>query len=219
MTDQRDLQAIEQEGRRIIELGRQAPDASVPQYTGWTLRDLVVHVAGVHGRTAGICRTLPRERIPTTKPPRGADPFDWATEQLETMIGGLRAADHDVAVWTFVDDSAMSFWCRRMVIETGVHRWDAEGARGDPTPLLEIVATHGLDEFPQLYLPRLGDVPAIELVATDLGLSWHFGAGHAGMRIESTASDLFLRLMSRPGARLPEAWEQAVDALGSPADR
>ena len=63
-SDDRDLAAIEYEGWRLIELGRLNPDRTVPQYPTWTMRDLVFHVAGVHGRTAMICETLPAGRIP-----------------------------------------------------------------------------------------------------------------------------------------------------------
>jgi hypothetical protein len=68
-----------------------------------------------------------------------------------------------------------------------------------------------------MWLPRLGDLPALELVATDLGRSWHFGTGEPSRSVSATASELFLRLMSRPGARLPDEWEAAVDSLDSPA--
>ena len=123
------------------------------------------------------------------------------------------------SVWTFVDDPALRFWIRRMVVETGVHRWDAHSAVGEPVELLTIVSAHGLDEFAALYLPRLGRVQTIELRATDLGRSWRYGPGEPTARIEGEASDLFLRLMSRPGVELPADWAAAVDALGSPADR
>lgn len=219
MADQKDLVAIEYEAWRIIELGRQSPDRVVPQYPTWTLRDLVLHVAGVHGRTGAVCETLATERLPTATLPPGADPFDWAAEQLALMLAALAEADPSAAVWTFVDDPSLAFWSRRMVVETGVHRWDAQGATSEPEPLLDIVARHGLDEFNDLYLPRLGEVPAIELHATDLGRTWRLGQGEPVERIEGKASDLFLRLMARPGVALPGPWEQAVDALGSPADR
>ena len=214
-----DLALIETEGQRIIEIGQGAPAATVPQYPTWTLRDLVVHVAGVHGRTAEICRTLPRERIPTMELPSGRDAFGWAAEQLAAMLEGLRTADPDAATWTFVADPCLRFWGPRMAVETGVHRWDAESAIGNPQPLPAEVAVHGLDEFSELYLPRLGGVPAIELVAIDLGRRWRYGAGTPVATVEGTASDLFLRLMSRPGVALPIEWERAVDALASPADR
>ena len=217
MTSVQELAVTEREGSCILELGRASPDSVVPQYPTWTLRDLVVHVAGVHARTAAICRTLPQGRIPVPQLPDGHDPFDWAEEQLESMLGALASADPEAEVWTFVPSPRLAFWGPRMVIETGVHRWDAQSAVGDPDPLLPIVAAGGLDEFSDLYLARLGDVPPIELVATDLGRSWRYGGDDPAMVIEATASDLFLRLMSRPGAALPPAWEAAVDALSAPA--
>ena len=219
MSKDKDLITIEYEGWRLIELCRRTPDRIVPQYPTWTMRDLALHVATVHGRTGVICETLPPERVSGPELPAEADPFDWAAEQLARMLEGLAMADPDARVWTFVDDPSLGFWIRRMVIETGVHRWDAHSAVGEPVELLTGVSAHGLDEFAELYLARLGEVPTIELTATDLGRSWRFGEGEPEATIEGEASDLFLRLMSRPGVALPRAWEQAVDALGSPADR
>ena len=219
MDRDKDLATIEYEGWRLIELCRRTPERVVPQYPTWTMRDLAVHVAEVHGRTAVICETLPTERISGPDLPADEDPFDWAAEQLARMLEGLAMADPGAHVWTFVDDPSLGFWIRRMVVETGVHRWDAHSAVGEPVELLTGVSAHGLDEFSELYLPRLGDVQTIELTATDLGRSWRYGDGEPAIRIEGEASDLFLRLMSRPGTALPRAWEQAVDALGSPADR
>lgn len=114
---EQDLATIEREARRIIELARAAPDLAVPQYPTWTLRDLLLHVAGVHGRTAEICLRLPQERIPTPELPRRSDPFQWATVQLELMLEGLRRADTDAEVWSFVPDRRLAVWRRRMVVE------------------------------------------------------------------------------------------------------
>jgi uncharacterized protein (TIGR03083 family) len=213
------IDVIEHEGWHLIELSRQAPDAVVPQYPTWTLLDLTMHVAGIHGRTGLICETLASERVPAPEPPADADPFDWAAEQLSRMLEGLSTADPDAAVWTFVDDPALSFWIRRMVIETGVHRWDAQSAVEDPSPLLPAVSGHGLDEFAGMYLPKLSDVQTLEVAATDVGHTWRFGPGEPTARVAGKASDLFLRLMSRPGVELPADWALAVDSLGSPADR
>jgi uncharacterized protein (TIGR03083 family) len=218
MTIEKDLTAIEYEAWRIIELGRRAPDQAVPQYPSWSLSDLVVHVARVHGRTAAVCRDLPQERISRPHLPDGADPFEWAAVQLSDMLEELAGADPTAAVWTLVDDPALGFWIRRMVIETGVHRWDAQSADAEPEPLLDRVARHGLDEFDQLYLPRLKEVPPLLLHATNLERSWRMGEGEPTAVVEDTASNLFLRLMSRPGATLPSEWAAAVDALAPPPD-
>ena len=136
MSRDKDLAAIEYEGWRLIELGRQTPERVVPQYPTWTMRDLVVHTAEVHGRTAAVCESLPAERIAGAELPQEADPFEWAAEQLARMLEGLAMADPDAHVWTFVDDPALRFWIRRMVVETGVHRWDAHSAVGEPVELL-----------------------------------------------------------------------------------
>ena len=135
------------------------------------------------------------------------------------MLEGLATADPGTPVWTFVDDPSLAFWVRRMVIETGVHRWDAHSAVGEPVELLTIVSVHGLDEFTEMYLPRLGDVQTMQATATDLGRSWKFGEHEPTASVEGEASDLFLRLMSRPGVDLPADWAAAIDSLGSPADR
>jgi len=123
------LAVIEREGRRIIEYARQDPDRIVPQYPTWTLRDLAMHVASIHGRTAAVCQTLPQDRISSPQPPQGMDPFDWAEQMLADMVGAMDSADLDVVVWGFGSDPTLRFWERRMVIETGVHRWDAQGAK------------------------------------------------------------------------------------------
>lgn len=180
------------------------------------MADLVTHTASIHARTTAICETLPEERIPAPQIPTGADPVAWYEGQLEEMVEALRDADPNTPVWTFTTGGTIAFWVRRMLIETGVHRWDAQQALEDPDDLPEEVSEAGLDEFESMWLPRLPELPTLEVVAIDLGRSWVYGPGR-GERVEDEASRLYLRLMSRPGARLPQVWEKAVDGLGGPA--
>ena len=217
MASPENLAAISGEGQRLLAFARREPDRIVPQYPSWTLRDLVAHTAAIHARTAEICSTLARERIPSPALPEGSDPFDWFEDSLESMVAGLREADADAEVWTFGSDPRLRFWERRMLIETGVHRWDAQQAIEEPDPLLEIVAVNGLDEFEDQYLARLGEVPTLTLSATDVGRSWTFGNAAPAEEVSGAASDLYLRLMSRPGSELPAVWQQAVDSLTTAA--
>lgn len=192
----------------------------MPQYPGWTLADLANHTASILGRTTLICETLPEERVSAPKLPEGKDPVDWYDECLDAMIQALEAADPDQGCWGFGSTPSLGFWESRMVIETGVHRWDAYEAFGESEGLTDHVARSGLDEFDEMWLPHLGDVPALELVATDLGSSWVFGDGDAIDRIEGTASDIYLRLVSRESpVRLPDSWENAIDSLSPPPKR
>jgi len=211
------LAAIALDGQRILEFARRDPTARVPQYPAWTLTDLVAHVASVHSRTIAICTTLPSSAIPRPEQPRDRDPFEWFEETVPAMLEALRDADPEAIIWSFIPDPHVRAWERRMVIETGIHRWDAQQAVEEPDPLPPIVARQGLDEFEVQWLPRLGTLPPLELVATDLARAWRFGDGPPVTSVSGLASDLYLRLVARPGVRLPERWEAAVDALERPS--
>lgn len=107
-----------------------------------------------------------------------------------------------------------------MVIETGVHRWDAYQAFGEEDRLTDLVARSGLDEFGDMWLRHLGDVQTLQVTATDMGRSWVYGEGEPAASVEGTASDLYLRLISRPSSvDLPGDWAEAVDGLAPPPKR
>jgi len=106
-----------------------------------------------------------------------------------------------------------------MVIETGLHRWDADQAFDEGKPLIEHVARSGLDEYADMWLPRLAEVPTLQVVTTDLRESWVFGHGTIEKTVEGTASSIFLALMCRPGATLPEEWASAVGGIEPPSKR
>jgi uncharacterized protein (TIGR03083 family) len=194
-------------------------DRPVPQYPGWSMADLLAHVASGHGRAAIVCVDLAQERVSGPRLPLHGDVSRWFEETLVSMLEALASTDHDAVVWGFGSRPTVGLWQRRMLIETGVHRWDAEQAWDEERPLLEAVAVAGLDEFPDVWLPRLSGVPTISMTATDLGRSWVFGEGEPVTGVEGTASELYLRLMSRPGAELPNEWAAAVDALEPPPKR
>lgn len=214
------LASIESEGRRIALAVRRDPERLVPQYPDWTLADLASHLASIHGRTRQVVEELPTERISAPRVPEDADPVDWYEETLEEMLAVLRDADPTTPCWGFWPDSCVGLWESRMVIETGVHRWDAYQAFGEEDRLTDHVARSGLDEFPVLWLPRLGEVRPLELTATDLGTTWVFGGDDPDASVEGTVSDLLLRLMSRPSpVELPGDWADAVDGLEPPPRR
>jgi uncharacterized protein (TIGR03083 family) len=213
------LASIESEGRRLGNTARREPTRSVPQYPDWTLADLAVHTAAIHGRTAQICKELPTERISSPTLPEDAEALDWYDETLDSLLTALTAADAVSPCWGFLPDSTVGFWERRMVVETGVHRWDAFQAFGEQDRLTDHVAVTGLEEFTEMWLPRLGEVQPIRVTATDLARTWTFGDDPVA-EVEGTASDLFLRLMSRPSpVRLPDDWASAVDDLDPPPKR
>ncbi len=211
------LETIRSEGGRILDLAGIDSSRSVPQYSGWAMSDLVNHLASIHGRTTLICREHPTERPKSPSLPDGVDVLDWYEANLEEMLTALAESDPDTPVWGFWPIPNIGLWVRRMVIETGLHRWDADQAFGEEGALGDAVALAGLEEYADMWLSRLGEMPALEVTATDLGKSWVYGSGAPEAKVRGTASDLYLRLMSRSSpAMLPEEWGAAVDHLASP---
>ena len=215
-----ELSLIESEGQRLGQAARRDPERMVPQYPDWNLADLASHTASIHGRAVLICRDIPRDRISAPRLPNGRDPIDWYEETLVEMIEALTDADPTTPSWAFGPNQVLGFWATRMLIETGVHRWDAEQAFGDPEPLQVRVAEAGLDEFGDLWLPQLGDVQTLTVKASDVGRSWTYGEGNPEAGLEGVASEIYLRLSSRPSTvALPDDWAIAVDAQPPPPKR
>ena len=221
MLSAENLAAIRSDGERVLELGGLDRERPVPQYPGWLMSDLMSHLGGIHARTAIICREFPTERPSAPRPAQGGDILDWYEGNLEDMLSALEESDPDALVWGFWPESRIGLWEKRMVIETGLHRWDADQAFGEPAPLTALVGRTALDEFGDMWVPRMGEIPGVlDVTATDLGESWSFGSGAGTGRASGTASDLYLRLMSRPSpVELPVQWSAVVDALEPPPKR
>lgn len=217
MLSAENLASIETDGRTLGRIARENPETPVPQYPGWTLEDLANHLGWVHGRIVLICREHPQERISGPRCPPGTSVLDWYDRTLDELLEALATSDPSTPVWGFGDITTIGFWERRMAIETGVHRWDAEQAIGGDRSLSDHVAASGLDEFPEVYLPHLGAVSPIALVAADLGSVWQMGLGEPNVEVTGTASDIYLRLVARSSpVILPDDWARAVDGLSPP---
>jgi len=214
------IATIRSEGRRLARFAWEGPGCEVQQYPGWSLADLASHVGSILGRTARICREASQEKVSAPRLPEGRDPIDWYEQVLDDTLEALTEADPETRVWTFDAEGKLGFWERRMVVEVGVHRWDAQRALGEPDPLTDRVATLGLGEVEPLWLQHLGDVQTLEAAAVDLGRSWTYGSGEPSARVEGTGSELVLRILSRPSSVvLPDDWAAAVDGLAPPPKR
>lgn len=211
------LASIEADAAQIEDAAREDPSTSVPQYPGWSLDDLAGHLGWVYARVAKICRERARERVSGPKRPEEVPPVDWLRQTRDELLEVLSEVDPATPVYGFGEMANVGFWERRMVIETGIHRWDAEQALGDDQGLADLVAVSGLDEFAETWIRFLGEVSPIVIEATDLGRSWQMGQGEATASVRGKASDVLLRLMARPSpVDVPEEWARAVDGLAPP---
>src|ERR1700722_10339208 len=120
----------------------------VPTCPGWTMGDLVFHVAEVYLHKVAVMRT---GEWPTQWPPPGAEhqaELPLLGRAYGELIAEFRARQPTDATPTWYDpDQTVAFWIRRMAQETAVHRIDAELAAGLPvTPVPDDLALDGVDE-------------------------------------------------------------------------
>jgi uncharacterized protein (TIGR03083 family) len=91
------------------------------------------------------------------------DPWPPADFDERSEIAFLREAKDDLfaefarhrvdeETTTFGADSTIGFWARRMALEAAVHRYDAELAHSDPTPIADDLAVDGVDEVLRVML-------------------------------------------------------------------
>ena len=122
--------------------------APVPSCPGWTMSDLIYHVAEVYLHKVTLMRT---GEVPPEWPPPGLA-AEAPLALLGRAYGELRAEfsarepGSSTLTW-YEPDQTVAFWIRRMAQETVVHRIDAELAAGLPvTPVPADLAVDGVDE-------------------------------------------------------------------------
>jgi uncharacterized protein (TIGR03083 family) len=108
----------------------------VPTCPGWSLRDLVRHLGRVHRRvaatvTSGAERPVRHDDVPDAEPPSSRDEVaTWLLAGGAAVASALRDAGPDRPVAGFLGPTPASWWERRMLHETLVHRYDAEATVG-----------------------------------------------------------------------------------------
>jgi uncharacterized protein (TIGR03083 family) len=128
--------------------------APVPTCPGWSVADLVGHVAVVYLHKVTIIRT---GEWPRQWPPPGLT-AEAPLALLGRTYGQLRAefnaraSSSPTPTW-YDPDQTVAFWIRRMAQETVIHRIDAELAAGLPvTKVPADLAVDGVDEVLKRFL-------------------------------------------------------------------
>lgn len=197
------------------------PAADVPTCPGWNVEELLRHCAGgdIWARTIVDTGQRSSADLPADAP-TGAALVPYFRDGARALGQLLAGTDLTASVWTFAaSDRTAGFWCRRRAQETSVHRFDAQTAAGDPAPIDPEFAIDGIDEFFDVFLPRLAvgvategetlhfhctDVEGEWLVARDgeeLRVTREHAKGDVAAR--GSASDLLLFIWGRvPASRL-----------------
>jgi uncharacterized protein (TIGR03083 family) len=127
--------------------------APVPSCPGWTVTDLVRHVAEVYLHKTECMR---RNARPEDWPPDlgGEQPLALFDRAYAALSAEFAARSPDSPAWTwYAPEQNVGFWLRRMAQETVIHRVDAELAAGVPiSPIPDDLAVDGVDEVLERFL-------------------------------------------------------------------
>jgi uncharacterized protein (TIGR03083 family) len=162
--------------------------APVPCCPGWTGRDLVAHLGGVHLFWAAVVAD-PSDGSPpqVDEQPRG-DLLYWAEASTAALLDALRAAEPQRPVWTWWGEPATAgAVARHQMQEAAVHAWDAQATAGRPQPLPEPVAADAVDEFLSISLGATGgwpDQPATVSLVIPGWPAWNVRLSDAGRHVE-----------------------------------
>jgi uncharacterized protein (TIGR03083 family) len=190
------LAAVDHETERLARAAEMAGfDAAVPACPGWTVRDLVIHVGGVH-RWAGDLVENARETFDTEAGAAvGTGPADdellaWLRSGRDALVTTLRAAPADRTCFTlWKAPDARAFWARRQAHETAMHRADADAAAGLATDYGDAFAVDGIEEILYGFAGRKKAYEPTTLLLSAGSDSWHLTMGADGVRVRPGDSD------------------------------
>jgi uncharacterized protein (TIGR03083 family) len=207
---------IDAEGRRLLETGAKDLVAAVPTCPGWTVRDLVAHVAdtwnSLHTLMMKSSADQSADFADFVSAPSGQDGLlSFADDSLTAVVRAVAEVDPTESVWTWTAERTKEFYTRRAHHETLVHRIDAEIALSDRTPVDAADAIDSIDELFSVLAPSMGrSMPtgSLHLHQTDgdgefmlsvvdgsLAVTREHAKGDAALR--GTAEELWLAMWQR----------------------
>lgn len=218
------LECLTADADRFREVAAKDLDAPVPSCPGWSVADLVRHVAVVYLHKVECLR---QGRAPEPWPPdesATAEPFALFDRAWPGLRAELVARPPESAAYTWYEpDQTTRFWLRRMAQETVIHRIDAELAlRTGIQPVPDDLAVDGIDEVLVVFLAYqsktwcedfgadLAEADDRPVLVSAGGAGWLVRATPSGVSVEAgigsglVAADAAVR--GEPGAMLRWLW-------------
>jgi uncharacterized protein (TIGR03083 family) len=125
------------------------PATRVPSCPGWTIADLVDHLAGIHRWALSKA---------TGEPETDADAGMTTSASFRLgaarLVAALRELPADQPCWTLYPPENVATWARRQALETTIHLWDAAASMGSTVSIDPELAADGVAEVVEDLYPR-----------------------------------------------------------------
>lgn len=213
------IEHVRQDESRVAAAAQGNLSHDVPSCPGWTVRDLVRHLAEVYEHKIECTRL---NRAPDPWPPAwpsDRDPIEWLDDahgRLQEMFERSEPSTPSATWWP--PEQTVGFWARRMAHETAVHRVDAELGAGTAAPTVDPdLAVDGIDEILDLMLagdwseePRAESTGQRVAVAT-AGATWLITLEPASVTVSRSGDRSDARIEGDPSSVLLWLWGRALD--------
>jgi uncharacterized protein (TIGR03083 family) len=228
METSRLLECLTDDFARLREVAAKDLSPAVPSCPGWTVTDLVRHVAEVYLHKV---ETMRQQKLPDSWPPIELiheEPLGLLDRGYADLTQEFadRTPEMPSPTW-YGPDQTVGFWIRRMAQETVIHRIDAELAQGETVaPIPEDLAIDGIDEVLVIFL-GYGSEAWLEEFESDLraadprpllitagGFAWVLTATPTGVRVApGGSSDAAATVHGEPAALLRWLWGRGGDGV------
>ena len=124
---------------------------------GWTVRDLVGHLGGVHRWATVAIREQRGDHDAEPAPSTPAELTEWFAAGADDLLDALSGDPHS-PTWSFSKEPGhdrLGFWQRRQAHENSMHAWDVATAVGAPASYDESLAADGVGEVLEVFVPRM----------------------------------------------------------------
>lgn len=210
------LSVLRSECARVSELARTVPHGTpIAPVAGWTVHDVLAHLAGDFLWVLGTLATRERPRVGLVAvETRGAalcDEWDAVSVRLLDQLAGIDPSE-PCPNFAQGDRGVLGFHARHQALETTIHRWDIESATGEHAPIDPVVAADGVAElfevYTRRYAPHRLEGP-LTLACSDTANGWLVTPAQrdgfvdiepwagGGADVEARADDLLLLLWQR----------------------
>ncbi len=164
---------------RIGDLARSVPhDRPIAHLPGWTVHDVVAHLAGDFLWVLGTLATRERPRVGLvaveTRGTALCDEWDTVSSRLIAQLDGVDAGE-PCPNFAQGDRGLLGFHPRHQALETTIHRWDIESVTDGHAPIEPAVAADGIDELFEVYTRRYSPhalTQPVTLACHDVPCGW-----------------------------------------------